>query len=48
MPQEIRSVVGESVIDKRIDAGDLPPFIVLLEALVLASIFFGLPLFLET
>jgi len=44
LPAEIREVVPRSKVDRRIPRGDLPPFIVLLEALVLASVFFGLPL----
>ncbi len=44
LPGEIRHIEPPNVLDRRVPPGDLPPLIVLLEALVLASVFFGLPM----
>lgn len=44
IPDEIRFIVPGSKVDKRIDQGDLPPFIVLLESIVMSALFFGIPM----
>lgn len=44
LPAEIREVERPGRIDKRVPQGDLPPLIVLAEGLLLAGVFFGLPL----
>ena len=45
LPAEVREIEPPNLLDGRIAKGDLPPIIILFEALVLASLFFGLPLF---
>ena len=45
LPEEISSTVPVSKVDKRIDQGDLPPLIVLVESIFMSMLFIGLPLF---
>ncbi len=47
VPVEVSSVnvVPRHKVDRRVPPGDLPPLIVLLEAILLSTLFFGLPLF---
>ena len=45
VPAELRWAEPGNFIGGRVPPGDLPPFIVLAESLLLASLFFGLPLF---
>ncbi|MEI6807875.1 MAG: hypothetical protein WCN95_04070 [bacterium] len=44
LPTETRLTEGYNVLDRRVPSGDLPPVIILMEALLLSLIFFGLPL----
>jgi len=45
LPAEVREIEPPNLVDGRIAKGDLPPIIILLEALFLATLFFGFPLF---
>lgn len=45
LPGEIYHVEAPNKLDKRVPKGDLPPLIVLIEGLLLSTVFFGIPLF---
>lgn len=45
LPEEMMQVARSSFIDHRIPKGDFPPIVVLFEGLVLATVFFGVPMF---
>jgi hypothetical protein len=44
VPAEVTRVVAISKVGRRVPKGDLPPLIVLFEALLLSTVFFGIPL----
>ncbi len=44
LPAEIREVERPGRLDKRVPQGDIPPLIVLFEGILLAGVFFALPL----
>jgi hypothetical protein len=44
LPGEVMHIEPGNVLDRRVSPGDLPPLIVLVEALILATVFFGVPL----
>ncbi len=45
LPGEIYHVEAPNKLDKRVPKGDLPPLIILLEGLLLSTVFFGIPMF---
>jgi len=44
LPAEVREIEPPNLVGGRIAKGDLPPIIILVEAILLASLFFGFPL----
>jgi len=45
LPEEMLYISRSSFIDHRVPKGDFPPLVVLFEGLLLASVFFGVPMF---
>jgi hypothetical protein len=44
LPEQVRRVDPENKLGRRVPKGDLPPLVVLIEALLMATVFFGVPL----